>query len=162
MERIRLDTLSPEMHEALIAAELAMPTAYSPYSHFCVGAALVADNGEIISGSNVENAAYGSSICAERSALLSANTLGFRRFTCVAMIGKPEQGVTEEPIAPCGACRQMLLETSEMSGRDLVVLMSNTEKTKIITATIHELLPLAFKPKHIGKKLEHYSKSHNQ
>lgn len=162
MQDISIDQLGPEMKEALATAEATMPTAYSPYSHFCVGAALVTTEGEIISGSNVENAAYGSSICAERAALLRANAMGKRRFTCIAIIGKPENGKIEDPIAPCGACRQMLLEASEISGNDLVVIMSNSEKTRIVTSTIHELLPMAFKPKHVGKKLKHYSKSHNQ
>ncbi len=162
MQEITLDTLSPEMRAALDAAESAMPTAYSPYSHFCVGAALVTRDGEVISGSNVENAAYGSSICAERAALLRGNAMGKRNFNCIAIIGKPEGGVIEDVIAPCGACRQMLLEASEISGTDLIVVMSNSLKTKIMLSTIHELLPMAFKPKHVGKKLEHYSKSHNQ
>lgn len=162
MQEISLDTISPEMREALDAAEKAMPTAYSPYSHFCVGAALVTPEGELITGSNVENAAYGSSICAERAALLRGNAMGKRKFTTIAIIGKPENGVVEDVIAPCGACRQMLLESSEICGLDLVVVMSNSQKTKIVVSTIRELLPMAFKPKHVGKKLEHYSKSHNQ
>ena len=96
---------------------------------------------------NVENSAYGSSICAERSAIVSANAQGLKSASQIAIIIKSDKGPVNEPSAPCGACRQMLYELSQVSGVDIEIIMSNTDMSKIIISTINELLPLAFGPK---------------
>ena len=142
--------LSKEDQELLDAAEAVMKNSYSPYSHFKVGSALRTIDGEIISGTNFENAAYGSAICAERSAILRANAMGKREFTTIAIIAKPEQGSVSDPVAPCGSCRQVIFESSQISDTNIKVIMSNTAKDKIIISHINTLLPLAFGPKDLG------------
>jgi cytidine deaminase len=152
-EYLALDAISKRL---LDEAEKAMTTPYNPYSHFYVGAALLAKNGQIIAGSNVENAAYGSSICAERAAILHANVKGIRTFDKVAIITKGENFDTTDVSGPCGACRQMLYESAQLSGTNLEIIMSNTRKDKIVVATIEELLPLAFGPKDVGVDIRRY------
>lgn len=78
---------------------------YSPYSNFCVGSAILFENGQIVTGCNVENSSYGLSLCAERNAMTTAVTKGLNKPIAIAIVGKP--GV---PCAPCGACRQFLVE----------------------------------------------------
>lgn len=87
------------------AARAAQANAYAPYSRFPVGAALLADDGRVFTGANVENASYGLTSCAERSAIAAAVTAGARRFVALAVVGP-----APEPPAPCGACRQVLHE----------------------------------------------------
>ena len=133
-----------------------METAYNPYSKFYVGSAVLAQNGRIFLGSNVENAAYGSTICAERSALLKANSEEVRVFSKIAIIGRGETFEAKEVVAPCGSCRQMIYEAAQISKKDLDVIMANTKKDKIVIATINELLPLGFGPKELGIDIEKY------
>ncbi len=137
-------------------AESAMDTAYNPYSNFFVGAALRSLEGEIITGSNVENAAYGSTICAERAAILRANARGVRAFDKLAIIARGADFETEEVTAPCGACRQNIYEVSQISGSNIELILSNTGKGKIIVTSIEELLPLAFGPKDLGIDIQRY------
>jgi len=79
--------------------------AYAPYSHFKVGAALLAENGQVFTGCNVENISFGLTLCAERTALVSAIAAGVSRFSAIAIVAD-----TKTPISPCGACRQVLAE----------------------------------------------------
>ena len=119
--------------EARAARELA----YAPYSKFKVGAALECKDGRIFRGCNVENAAYGLCNCAERTALFSAIASGYQPgdFAALAVIGQ-----TEGPIAPCGACRQVILE---LGGNDLPVVLANL-KGDVMATTAAEQLPNAF------------------
>ena len=111
---------------------------YVPYSHFPVGAALECADGTVFTGCNVENAAYGSSICAERTALVKAVSEGHRDdFTRIAVVGN-----STEPCWPCGACRQMLYEFAP----DLRVLAARGDGT-FQEALLSELLPRGFGPK---------------
>ncbi len=109
--------------------------AYAPYSHYQVGACLLASSGKFYDGCNVENAAYGSSICAERTALVKAVSEGERHFEAVAV-------VTENGGSPCGSCRQMMAEF----GLDLKVLLINREGQVVSETTLRDLLPDAFTP----------------
>ena len=93
------------MRKLLEAAVKAMENAYTPYSHFNVGAALLLKNGEIITGCNVENASYGLCNCGERTALFKTYSLGYRKEDIVAL---SVAGATDGPISPCGACRQFM------------------------------------------------------
>lgn len=111
---------------------------YCPYSGFPVGAALLCENGEVYTGCNVENAAYGSSICAERTALLKAVSEGHRDdFTRLAVVGN-----SRDYCWPCGACRQMLYEFAP--GLTLLVARADGEFVKL---PLSELLPHGFGPK---------------
>ena len=156
MQEIKYEELDPIQQNLLDEAAEVMETAYNPYSHFYVGAALLSLDGQIITGSNVENAAYGSTICAERAAILRANAKGIRTFEKVAIIGRGESFDTTEVTAPCGSCRQMLFESSQVSERNLELIMATTRKDKIILATMEEILPLAFGPKDLGIDVRKY------
>ena len=109
--------------------------AYAPYSHYLVGAALLGKSGKVYTGVNVENAAYPTSICAERTAVFKAVSEGERSFKAIAI-------VTENAGSPCGSCRQVLAEF----GLDLVVIQADlTGEVKKVTS-LKELLPGAFTP----------------
>lgn len=113
---------------------------YAPYSHFRVGAALECEDGSVYTGCNVENAAYGSSLCAERTALVKAVSEGCRRFVRLAVAGD-----SADYCWPCGACRQMLREF----GTDLEVLAANREGA-YVSVPLEELLPHSFGPETLG------------
>jgi cytidine deaminase len=113
---------------------------YCPYSHFPVGAALEGANGQIFTGCNVENSAYGSSICAERTALVKAISEGTRSFTRLAVVGN-----STDYCWPCGSCRQMLYEFSP----DLEVLVAKSDHT-FVKYPLRELLPCGFGPESLN------------
>jgi len=115
-------------------AKKALERSYAPYSGFRVGAAILAKDGEVYAAANVENASSGASICAERAAIAKAISDGEREFEALAVVAE-----TEEPIAPCGVCRQTLVEF----GEEIKVIMANTRGDAEI-ATVEELLPKAF------------------
>jgi len=118
------------------AAARAREWAVAPYSKFKVGAALLAKNGEIISGANVESASYGLTCCAERVALFNALTSGKKNFVAVAVVARASGG----PM-PCGACRQLLAEYAPGAR---VLVADSRALTKIKEFTVRELLPSAF------------------
>ncbi len=116
---------------AVEAKKKAIPT----YSHFHVGAALLTDDEKIILGANIENASYGLTICAERTAVFKALLDGERKFKAIAIAGD-----SEDYLPPCGACRQILME---FCGPELDVIMVN-QKGETKTMKMKELLPLSF------------------
>ncbi len=122
--------MNPLLKKAVEARE----NSYSPYSKFAVGAALETVDGEIFTGCNVENASYGLSICAERTALVKAVSAGARKFKRLAIVAD-----TPEAVTPCGMCRQMLIEFSP----GLELILANT-KGKTEKINLSELLPKAF------------------
>ncbi|MBD3917963.1 cytidine deaminase [Paenibacillus sp. PR3] len=130
--------------ELMDAAREARNRAYVPYSHFQVGAALMDKDGRIHYGCNVENAAYGPTNCAERTALFRAIADGCQpgTFQAIAVIGD-----TDGPIAPCGVCRQVLLE---LCGPDMPVVMGNLHGDRAVM-TVGELLPGAFSAADLNK-----------
>lgn len=135
-----------ETHADLMrAAREAMRRAYVPYSDFQVGAALLDRNGEVHHGCNVENAAYGPTNCAERTALFRAIADGHPagQFQAIAVIGD-----TDGPIAPCGVCRQVLVE---LCAPDMPVIMGNL-KGEWRISSVAELLPGAFTPLSLNKE----------
>jgi cytidine deaminase len=129
-----LTALAPELADRLVAgARLAAARAYAPYSGYSVGAAVLAEDGREFVGGNVENAAYGATVCAERVATWTAVAAGVRRLLAVAVV-TPTGGT------PCGCCRQVL---AEFGGPDLVVLVAGPAGSWRAT-TLGALLPEAF------------------
>lgn len=125
------------VHKLIEEAAEARKKAYVPYSRFGVGAALLDESGHIHHGCNIENAAYGPTNCAERTALFRAVSDGLapRTFKAIAVIAD-----TEDPVSPCGICRQVM---SELCGPDMPVYLTNL-KGDIQETTVAELLPGAF------------------
>jgi cytidine deaminase len=125
-------------------AKEASMRAYAPYSQFNVGAAALLDNGEIVCGSNQENAAYPSGTCAERTTLFYAGAqYPDNAVAMLAIAARKGEHFTATPTAPCGACRQVILETEHRYGKPIEILLYGEEKTYIITS-IESLLPLCF------------------
>ena len=126
----------------LAAARAAASNAYCPYSRFAVGAALLADDGRIFTGVNVENASYGLSICAERAAVLQAIAGGARRFRALAVVAG-----ARIPATPCGACRQVL---AEFCDDRMPVFCGARTGAKVRRTTLGALLPQGFRLKAEG------------
>lgn len=124
------------MEKKLLAAALAArENAYAPYSKFKVGAAVETADGHIFTGCNIENASYGLTCCAERNAVFAAIGSGARSFKALCVVAD-----TEEPVAPCGACRQVLAEFPF----EKIILANCKGLTKVMT--VAELLPYGFGP----------------
>ncbi len=119
------------------AATGAMAHAYAPYSKFLVGAALLAEDGTVVPGCNVENASYGATICAERGALLAAVARGHRKFRCCVVVT-----IGPEPSHPCGMCRQVLYELAPSLPILLVAKRGGARRL----VRLPEILPGAFGP----------------
>ena len=126
-------------------ARTATLSSYAPYSKFCVGAAIALDNGEIITGSNQENAAFPSGTCAERVACFYAHAkYPDAKFQTIAIAARTSDGAEiTTPISPCGSCRQALLEYEKLAGKEVRVILVG-ENDIIIAPSIKSLLPLAF------------------
>jgi len=137
--------MDEQYRKLLDEAKEAMSKAYVPYSQFQVGAALLHESGKIYQGCNIENAAYGPTNCAERTALFSAIAQGAKpgSFPAIAVIGH-----TSDPIAPCGVCRQVLVE---LCSAETKVIMGNI-KGDYSVMTVAELLPGAFTPSSLVKE----------
>ncbi len=125
------------------AAEAARQNAYAPYSHYTVGAALLAEDGTVFTGCNVENASYGVTCCAERNALFHAAAEGVRSFTAVAIAAGPENMTGKTVSSPCGVCRQALREFCDP--KYFQVILARTE-TDYQIVTLENLLPFSFGP----------------
>lgn len=122
----------------MIQAQEARKKSYSPYSHFCVGAALLTKSGKVYTGCNIENAAYTPTNCAERTAIFKAVSEGERDFEAMAIVGgrANEKGSF---CAPCGVCRQVI---SEFCDKDFKIVLGDEEHLKVYK--LSELLPLSF------------------
>ena len=127
-----------DVMKLLRAAAIAAKNAHAPYSKFRVGSALLADDGKIFNGCNVENASYGLTICAERNAVFSAVASGKKKFSAIAIVASGDK-----PPYPCGACRQVL---AEFCGPETKVFIAPISKlADFETTTLGELLPKTFK-----------------
>ena len=122
-----------EIQKLMDCAIKVRENAYSPYSHFAVGAALLCEDGTLYEGCNIENASYGLTNCAERTAILKAVSEGHIKFKALAVVAD-----TEGPCAPCGACRQVMAEFKI----PLIIMGNLMGNIKIVT--IEELLPFSF------------------
>lgn len=153
MEEIKLQTtfcfaqpeeLSEDDKQLVERAIEATASSYSPYSHFAVGAALRLSDGTIVIGSNQENAAFPSGLCAERTAIFAAGaTHPDKAVTALAIAARNEAGLTAEPVSPCGACRQVILEVEQRYDCAVRILLYGTNGVYIINS-IRDLLPLCF------------------
>lgn len=143
------------MSDALIAAAVeAAHRAYAPYSQFHVGAALLLDDGTIVTGANFENASYGMTLCAETVAIAKANSDGqLRNIVAIAVAGgpaAPDGGASlgSEAISPCGRCRQIIKEVADLVAIDLPVHCAKADGC--VTYRLSELLPHGFGPASLG------------
>ena len=121
--------------------------AYVPYSNYMVGAALLTRQGKVYKGCNIENAAYGPSCCAERTAFFQAVCEGVREFEKIAIAGGPEGSGADELCAPCGVCRQVMMEFCNPQAFQIVLADG---KGGCRQFTLDELLPYGFGPKNLG------------
>ncbi len=139
------DELSELDRQLIEAAKEATRRSYAPYSRFHVGAALRLDDGSLVTGTNQENAAYPSGLCAERTALYYAGSAHpDKAVTAMAIAAQSSEGFTPAPIAPCGACRQVMLESEQRGGRPIRIVLYGTRQVCIVEGGVRELLPLTF------------------
>lgn len=139
-----VDGLTQDVIQELISEAIgARKKSYSPYSHFQVGAALLTEEGQIVTGCNIENAAYGPTNCAERTAFFKAVSDGIRGFRAIAVVGSPEGDEVTQYAYPCGVCRQVMMEFCNPVSFQVIVAKS--EKDYSVMA-LQELLPEGFGP----------------
>ena len=130
--------------EALVSAALkARKQAYAPYSHWTVGAALFTKDGKIYEGCNIENAAYTPTNCAERTAFFKAVSEGAREFAAIAIVGGYDTKEPESICAPCGVCRQVMMEFCDS---DTFRVILGTKDGVQVSQTLKEMLPYGFGP----------------
>ncbi len=143
--------LSPDM-DLIEEAVVALSGSYAPYSEFHVGAALLLSNGKIVRGSNQENAAYPSGLCAERVALFYASSqYPNETVVSLAITGKSDHFTTTDPITPCGSCRQVIAETEKKQGSEIRVIMKGEKGVARIVEGIDSLLPMVFHEEKLKK-----------
>lgn len=139
----------------IAAARAAAEHAHAPYSRFAVGAALLLDDGTIVTGTNFENASYGLSLCAETIALATANGQGrLRDIVAIGIVGgamRAGGGMSGTAVVrPCGRCRQILNEAAQLGGRDIAIHCAAAEGDGYETHRLSALLPHAFGPADLG------------
>ncbi len=143
-EYSNLSELDNKDQELVNSAIDAQRNSYSPYSHFKVGAAIILENGEIIQGSNQENGAYPSGLCAERVALFYAGAKYPKvPIISIAITANFNNHLTSEPVPPCGACRQVMIESRNIGNKPMRVILAGSEKIYIIEDVCF-LLPFNF------------------
>ena len=145
------EELSSAERRLLDAAKEACSKAYAPYSKFRVGAAVMLDNGLIVAGNNQENAAHPSGTCAERCAIFYANAnYPDNAVSAIAIVAMDSGGsVTHSPVTPCGACRQVLLETENRYATPIRILLCGAKDVYVMESA-RSLLPLQFDAKNVG------------
>lgn len=117
--------------------------AYTPYSHFAVGAALLCKDGSIYTGCNIENAAYGPANCAERTAFFKAISEGKQEFSAIAIVGSPARKPVSQWVTPCGVCRQVMREFCDPASFRVIIGFEGKEPKSYL---LEELLPDSFGP----------------
>lgn len=137
--------LSEEDRSLIKQAKVAMESAYAPYSKFSVGSALLLENGEVVLGSNQENIAYPSGLCAERTALFSAGTnFPNQKVMKIAVVAKGDLLPKTSVLSPCGSCRQVMAETSNRQKAPFEIILLNADDSVMIFESINDLLPFVF------------------
>jgi cytidine deaminase len=133
--------------ELLQLAREAAAKAYAPYSNFRVGCAVESLEGEVVTGANIENASYRLGLCAEQSALATAqHKFGLDKVARLAVVG----GVGDVVCTPCGGCRQAILEAAQLSGRDVEILCGSGDGSAVERHRIGELIPFGFGPANLA------------
>ena len=144
IKHCQLDELSVADRELIEQAMKATDNAYAEYSHFYVGAALRLANGRIVIGANQENAAFPSGLCAERTAVFSAQAnFPDQSIEALALVARNDNGLIDNPVTPCGACRQVLLGVEERYGLPMRILMYGKSGVYSV-GSAKDLLPLSF------------------
>ena len=145
-----VDELTNQEQELIKIAKKSGDRAYAPYSNFYVGAALLLKNGKIITGNNQENMAYPSGLCAERTAIFSAGArYPDEAIEIMAITAKSTNFKVDNPISPCGACRQVIAEYEFRHSNNIKILLMGEIGSVYEVASIKELLPLVFKEKRL-------------
>ncbi len=137
-----------QIKELIKIAVAARKNSYSPYSHYQVGAALLATDGQVFPGCNIENAAYTPTNCAERTAFFKAVSVGVRDFTAIAIVGSPEGDEITQSSYPCGVCRQVMMEFCNPEVFQVIVARS-LEEYEI--RTLKDFLPEGFGPANLNQ-----------
>lgn len=141
---LKVDKCDVQIQKLIKSAKQAVHTAYAPYSHFHVGAALLLEDGSIVTGSNQENVAYPSGLCAERVALFYASAqYPHQKILAIAITAMFENNVTEDVCTPCGACRQVMLQIENRHKQKMAVYMCGKDKIYYVESA-KDLLPLSF------------------
>jgi cytidine deaminase len=141
-----LDELPAYAKSLMLKAQDAREKAYAPYSNFAVGAALLLDNDEVVTGSNQENASFPSGLCAERTAIYYAGAkYPNQRIRCLAITAGSKKETTNEPIPPCGACRQAIAEYEEKQEKPIEIFFMGETGKIAKSDSLANLLPLVFK-----------------
>lgn len=147
------EELVPGDLELVQAAREAALNAYAPYSGFSVGAAVRLESGRIISGTNVENAAFPAGICAERNAMANAiSNYPGDNVIAIGIAAFTKDGLTQEPVTPCGTCRQVIAEEEFRNGKEIRLVLSGKSKTWVV-GSMNGLLPLQFNRDHLRPAL---------
>lgn len=147
------EKLLPSDSGLIEEAVAALNGSYAPYSNFHVGAALLLEDGEIVRGSNQENAAYPSGLCAERVAIFYANSkFPGIAIDSIAITAKADHFKTSEPVTPCGACRQVIAETEKRQNKKIRIIMKGDSGSTRIVDGIQNLLPMMFHEEKLMKK----------
>lgn len=145
------EELNQEQKQLIEKSKAQIDKAYAPYSGFHVGAAVLLENGEIFAGSNQENSAYPSGLCAERVAMFFANAQYPDVPVKMLAISAHTNGkFLESPVTPCGSCRQVLLETETRFDKDITIMLYGTKEVYILE-NVKQLLPLCFEKSSLEK-----------
>ncbi len=157
IEAVEYQKLDESVKLLIQKAKQVMRNAYNVYSHFYAGATARTQSGKIFAGANVENASYGLTVCAEPIAIGSAVAAGDPEITELAVIGGADPaGSGGEAVTPCGRCRQIIYEFSQVSRRDIVLYCCNADLSKILRMRISDLLPNSFGPRNLDADLNSF------
>ena len=145
------ENLPNDIQELMEQAIVVRKNAYAPYSKFRVGVAILLDNGKIVLGSNQENAAYPSGLCAERSAIFAAQSQRpDQAIDALAIAAYNNNGFLADPITPCGACRQVILEMEDRYKQNVRILLYGTKGVYVLNS-VKDLLPFSFVDENMKK-----------
>ena len=136
-----------EKSELVKLAQKAREMAYTPYSHWTVGAALLTRGGKVYTGCNIENASYTPTNCAERTAFFKAVSEGERDFSAIAIVGGPQGQAPKGICPPCGVCRQVMMEFCDYEKFEVILGVSENEYE---TYKLNEVVPMGFGPGDLG------------